>query len=84
MRTVKQLMQEALDVQNACNLSGVVHSFARAITDLRENGITDTDSIRSHPVCVMYSSKIASMTHSDDPVMFSNAYGDCVDSRGVD
>lgn len=78
-RTIQQLMTEAIQVQNACNLSGVVHAFANVITDLRANGVTDTDAIRHHPVSVLFSSKIASLTNSENIQAFSKAYGACVD-----
>jgi hypothetical protein len=35
-RTLAQLAQEALTVQDACNLSGVVHGWSRSISRLRE------------------------------------------------
>ncbi|MCH7759843.1 hypothetical protein IIA15_00355 [candidate division TA06 bacterium] len=50
-------------VQDACNLSGVVHSFSRVIRDLRENGVVDTDEIAVHNISVLFASKIASLTH---------------------
>ncbi len=63
MRTMKQLAQEALDVQDACNLSGVVLSFGRAIGELRENNPSmGTDWINSHPICCLWSDKIAHLT----------------------
>lgn len=61
-RTVAELAREACDVQNACNLSGVVHSFARAIADLMASpDYTGTNWLRSHPVVVAYADKIASL-----------------------
>ena len=81
MRTMKDLCQEALDVQDACNLSGVVHSFSRTITELRtlveqEPGFS-TDKLNRHPVCVMFSSKIASLTGSEGYTNFKEAYAFC-------
>lgn len=35
MKTMKDLAREALAVQDACNLSGVAHGFARALGELR-------------------------------------------------
>src|SRR5262245_49583869 len=35
-RTIQDLAQEALDVQNACNLSGVVYGWGRSISRLRD------------------------------------------------
>lgn len=68
----------ALDVQDACNLSGVVHSFCFVITDvrlrLREEGKESTEAINSHPVCVLFSSKIQSLTQVDFEMRFHDAY----------
>lgn len=62
---VVKLMEEAEMVQNACNLSGVVHSFSRGVSTLwevaREQG-QGTDWVNTHPYCVLYASKIAHLT----------------------
>jgi hypothetical protein len=75
-RTMKELAQEALDVQNACNLSGVVHSFARAMTDLRAvaeaEGWAGTQNINTHPICQLWADKIADLTGRDGAY---NAFG---------
>lgn len=77
MKTLADLYQEAIDIQNASNLSGIVHSFSRAMTRLREleNG-KDTAFYNRHPIAVLYSSKIASLTDSDDG--FVSAYAACL------
>ena len=63
MKTIAELAQESLDVQNACNLSAVVHTFSRAMTDLRANlPNAGTDEINQHPIAIMYSSKIEALT----------------------
>jgi hypothetical protein len=78
MKTLSQLAQDALNVQDACNLSGVVHGFSRAMTDLRELlPKAGTDEINTHPISVMWSNKIASLTRSDDHKVFYDAY-ECV------
>lgn len=89
MTTLKQLVQSALDVQDACNLSGVVHSFSRVVTQLREiaraEGWEGTDRINQHPICVLYSSKISSLSLADDT--FSKAYNwamDYVKEQNID
>lgn len=70
MKSIKDLAKEALEVQDACNLSGVVHSFSRAITELREllreHEGYGTHMVNTHPVCVAYASKIASLSGADD------------------
>ena len=79
--TLKELAQDALQVQDACNLSGVVFSFGRAMEALwkilKEEKGADTDAVNRHPIAVMYSSKIASLTGSDDAAQFSAAYTAC-------
>lgn len=82
-RTLQDLVKEALDIQDACNLSGVVHAFSRTLTDLREiaraEGWEGTEAISKHPISVLYASKIASLTHCEDAHVFGKAYGDCYD-----
>lgn len=78
-RTMKDLAKEALDVQDACNLSGVVHSFSRVMTELREvmrseGYAISTDAINRHYVAVLFSNKIASLTGSEMTSSFANAY----------
>lgn len=85
MRTMQELCKEVLDVQNASNLSGVVHAFSRAMTDLRtllenEPGF-NTETINQHPVSILYSDKITSLTHSDTAA-FSKAYEFCCKEAG--
>lgn len=64
--TWKELAQTALDVQNACNLSGVVHGFSHIITCVRTRleaeGKGGTDNVNKHPVCILFSDKIAHLT----------------------
>jgi hypothetical protein len=75
MKTLKQLAEEALAIQDACNLSGCVHAFSRAMTDLRANlPNAGTDEINTHPIAVMYASKIESLTGCSNGVSFSQAY----------
>jgi len=66
MKQMKDLAKEAINVQDACNLSGVVHSFSRIITELREiarvEGWESTKMINNHPVCILFADKIASLT----------------------
>ena len=77
MRTMKELYQECENVQNACNFFAVVNSFARAMADLREHlraeGKHSTADLTDHPIMVMWLSKIASMTSSEDSITFSRA-----------
>lgn len=81
--SIKELAQTVLQVQDACNLSGVVHSWSRAITELRtacpELG---TDGINRHPINVMFADKVADLTGSRDIGNFMTAYDECVKLSG--
>lgn len=77
-RDLTELFINAVYVQDACNLSGVVHSFARDVSRLRQLESLGTDALRTHPICVLYSSKIASLTGSELGIEFSRAYGEAL------
>ena len=84
-RSMYDLANIALEVQDACNLSGVVLSFSRDISRLRTL-LSDlpnfsTEMLNKHPVCVLYSSKIASLTNSESSEFFHKAYEWCNDIR---
>ena len=60
-----KLAKEALAVQDACNLSGVVHSFAQAMTKLGEVARAEgkgTEWKNTHPVAVLFADKVAHLT----------------------
>lgn len=61
-RTIVDLAREALSVQDACNLSGVVHSYARAVSRLRAL-LPDagTEAINQHPICQLWADKCSSL-----------------------
>ncbi len=63
MKTLKELAQEAIDVQGACNLSGVVISFTRVIQELKLHypGLSTTE-FNHLPINAMWADKIASLT----------------------
>lgn len=59
------IYRNALDVQSASNLSGVVFQFARDMKrineEVRANG-GGTEQVNKHPVCRMYSEQISWLT----------------------
>jgi hypothetical protein len=63
------MYQDALDVQNACNMAGISRSFAEVvqkIPDLISSevgccGLGGSDAVRRHPVVVLWASKIADL-----------------------
>ena len=57
-----ELIAEALLVQDACNLSGVVHSFSAALTRLWQ--LRDADNridVNTHRVSKLFADKIKSL-----------------------
>jgi hypothetical protein len=78
-KTMQDVAKDAILVQNACNLSGVVHAFSTAVTVLREQrDCTGTTWINEHPVSILFSAKIASLTgvaHIAEG--FEKAYEEC-------
>jgi len=77
--------KDAITVQDACNLSGIVHSFSQVLikvwVEARAQG-KGTDFVNRHPISVMYSSKIASLTGSEVDTMFAAAYAACMEASG--
>jgi hypothetical protein len=62
--TPKEAYQSAIDVQSACNLLGVIRSFVLAMDAVKDE-CNGTDERNMHPIAVLYSSKIASLTCSE-------------------
>ena len=64
-QTLQQHAKDALDVQNACNLSAVVHSFDAMIYDLWEYANKHNEGthfVNTHPIVQAYVDKIASLS----------------------
>jgi hypothetical protein len=58
----KRELAKALDVQSACNLSGVLHSWAKAATVVQHVLCTNRgEDFNKHPINILYMSKIASL-----------------------
>jgi hypothetical protein len=63
MIPMPQLAKSAIDVQNACNLSGVAHSLVELCQELRDNGVeSSTDAINQHPLVRLYVSKLVALS----------------------
>jgi hypothetical protein len=66
MRPIHALAAEALAAQDACNLSGVVHSFAEVLDDLwlhAQAAGQGTDWVNRHPITRAFVGKLASLSH---------------------
>jgi hypothetical protein len=71
---------DALMVQSACNLSGVVHSFSEILSSLvkesQEQG-KGTDWVNTHPICVLFAEQITHLAKGD----YFDAYKVCEERR---
>jgi len=78
--------KRALQIQDACNLSGVVIAFRRVLSKLWEEADRcpgrGTSWVNTHPISVLYSSKIASLTGSEHWDSFHEAYQKCQELSG--
>lgn len=78
----KEDWQAALDVQSACNLSGVVFSFAQIMERLcREVGAMQGTAWKNgHPICRLFAEQIMHLTSQTS---YHEAYQECVrEARG--
>ena len=80
MSLTAQDYRNAIDVQNACNLSGVVFSFAKVMQKIcdeaRDLG-KGTDWKNNHPIAVLYASKVSSLAGDVHAGEYSKAYDAC-------
>lgn len=80
--SAKYWAQMALHVQDACNLSGIVFSFAKLMEDLCEASDflnKGTDWKNKHPLCVLFLDKCAGLASNSigDTESFHEAYDWC-------
>jgi hypothetical protein len=75
IRPWKTLAQEALDVQNASNLSGVANSFADVVREVRTRleaeGAGGNRTLHNHPIIQVWADKIASLTGTQASVSWA-------------
>jgi hypothetical protein len=75
--------QNALDAQDACNLSGIVIAMNAAIADLwveaRKHG-HGTRWVNQHPICRLFAEQVAHLTSG---CAYSDAYQACLDACKV-
>jgi len=63
MKTMVSLAQEAIDVQDASNLSGVVNGFFHAVCDLKQHGVENPNR---HAITALWLDKINDMCGRPD------------------
>uniref|UniRef100_A0A6M3LZC1 Uncharacterized protein n=1 Tax=viral metagenome TaxID=1070528 RepID=A0A6M3LZC1_9ZZZZ len=76
----KKDYESAIQVQDACNLSGVVSSFSEVLPriwdEVRSNG-KGTTEVNQHPISKLYADKIVDLARVRDFDSFSVAYKEC-------
>lgn len=77
MTQLQKAAQDALMVQDACNLSGVARSFQEAVQAVNEEAHQlgeGTDWRNNHPVIRLFVDKLASLCGMQGPLAYDN-YG---------
>ena len=80
MMTLKDAAQNALDVQDACNLSGVAITFADVMRCLCEHVQTGTYNRNNHPIAVLFTNKMANLAGQHAEGNGATAYGAAYDA----
>lgn len=95
-RTLQELAKEAMDIQDACNLHGLVQGWARSVKELKKlleaAGITNTDQINQHPINKMWADKLADLSKSREDSGVLDSYsrvtrlmnGEPCDAMGIE
>jgi len=84
----KKDYENAITVQDACNLSGVVNSFNEVLARIWEEARSriweearsvgkGTTDVNQHPISKLYADKIADLARVRDFDSFSAAYEEC-------
>lgn len=82
---MKHAAQTAIDIQNACNLSGVIFTWAEVMASISKEASAQsqgTDWKNNHPINVLFANKVADMTGGSSidahgTLKYSWAYGKC-------
>lgn len=78
--TLAETAQGAMDIQDACNLSGVAHAFSRAMHVLFEESERlheGTEWRNTHPIVTLYLSKLGSLNRGYYECDFAKAWAAC-------
>jgi hypothetical protein len=81
--TLQQAAKQVIMLQDACNLSGLVHDFPNMINAVWEEARRQekgTDWVNTHPIVIMMVSKLGDLsryTYGDEQTNFGKAYDAC-------
>lgn len=87
--TLQQAAKQALDIQDACNLSGVVYSFAQAMDAICAESYRlgrGTAWKNTHPIVTLHLLKLAELNHCGSTLhsSYELAERECRNIAGVD
>jgi hypothetical protein len=76
--TIKEAAQTAIDIQDACNLSGVLRAYSEAVHAVF-TAADNTEARNRHPVSICFASKVADLAGigSLDIDTFGEAFHAC-------
>lgn len=84
MKTLKQLAEDAIQMQDACNGFAIANAYGKAMSDLRDalkeaGESVGTDELRNHPINRLWASKIHDLAGMglSDMERFDEAYMWC-------
>ncbi len=80
MKTIKELAKEAIQVQTASNLSGLVKRWAEVTNELRaQTPQLSTEDFNRHPINCLWASKMHELTRMgiSDLDAYERAYKAC-------
>ncbi len=77
--TIQEAAKQAIEVQDACNLSGVLRAFQNIVSEViwpEANRLgKGTDWVNCHPICVMFLSKLCSLNGGSSSNDYNEAAG---------
>ena len=77
--------ETAMMIQDACNLSGVVHSFSEVISRIVQESIEKgkgTKYVNEHPICKLFADKISDLARVRDFESYYQAFNECERKAG--
>lgn len=85
IKTLKELANDAIQMQDACNGFAIANAYGKTMSDLRKalteaGEPTGTNDLRNHPINRLWASKINDLAGMgiSDMDRFSEAYNWCV------
>ncbi len=74
MKTIQEIAANVLACQNACNLSGLVHSWSEWLPIIRQDAVARGIPPNTHPCNVWMANKISQLADSESIATQSTAY----------